>query len=101
MALGTTEEAGIKAKSIINAMYKGYLRRSVVVQYLTMPHVRHVCMLLPLVRAHVRHAHLCLHIAVSLKGRTNCIWSFSYGFSYATAMGYARFRLLCYTIIIL
>ena len=33
-----------------------------------MPHVRHVCVLLPLVRPHIRHAHLGLYIVVSLKG---------------------------------
>ena len=34
-----------------------------------MPYVRHVCVLLPLVMPHKRHAHLGLYIAVSLKGR--------------------------------
>ena len=52
-----------------------------------MPHVRHVCVLLPLVRPHVRHVRLDLHIAVSLKGRTTRIWSFGCAFAYATAMG--------------
>ena len=36
---------------------------------------------------------LCLHIAVSLKGRTTRIWSFGCGFDCATAMGCAGFRL--------
>ena len=54
-------------------MYEGYVSRSVVAQYLLMPYIRHVCVLLPLIRPHVRHARLDLqglHIAVSLKGRT-------------------------------
>ena len=69
-------------------MYKGYVSRLVVVQYLVMPYVRHVYVLLPLVRPHVRHVYvllpfvmpyirhprLGLHIAVSLKGKTTCIW---------------------------
>ena len=82
--------------------------------YLVLPHIRHVyvaiasfkasckacmCMLLPLIRPHVRHARLGLHIAVSLKGRTASIWSFGYGFACATAMRYAGFRLLFGTII--
>ena len=58
-------------------------------------------MLLPLVRPYVRHARLGLHIAVSLKGRTTCIWSFGFGFACATAMGCIRFRLLFGTVIVL
>ena len=54
----------------------------------------------PLVRPHVRYAHMGLYIAVSLKGRTNCIWSFGCGFAYATAMGCAGFRLSFGTIIV-
>ena len=38
-----------------------------------MPHVKHVCLLLPLVIPHVRHAYLGLYIGVSLKGRTTHI----------------------------
>ena len=38
-------------------------------RYLVMPHVRYVYVLQPLVRPHVRHGRLGLHIAVSLKGR--------------------------------
>ena len=44
-------------------MYKGCTR------YLVMSHVRHVYVLQPPVRLHVRHTHLGLHIAVSLKGK--------------------------------
>ena len=75
-------------------MYKGCISHLVVVQYLEMHHVRHVCVLLPLIRPHIRHAHLGLHIAVSFEGRTTHIWSFGCGFTCATAMGYGRFRLL-------
>ena len=66
-AISTTQEAGLEANSIIDAMYEGCAR------YLVMPHVRHVCMLQPLVRPHVMHARLGLHIAVSLKGKTTRI----------------------------
>ena len=55
-------------------------------------------MLLPLVRPHIRHAHLGLHIAVSLKGITTCILSFGFSFACATVMGCAGFRLLFGTI---
>ena len=58
-------------------MYQGCISRLVVVRYLEMPHVRHMCVLLPLLKPHVRHAYLGIHIAVSLKGRTTHIWSFS------------------------
>ena len=70
-------------------------------QYLVKPHVRHVCVLQPPIRPHVMHARLGLHIAVSLKGRTTCIWSFGCGFAYATAMGCAGFRLISGTAIVL
>ena len=66
-----------------------------------MPHVRHVYVLQPFVRPHVRHAHLGLHIVVSLKGRTTHIWFFGCGFACATAVGCAGFRLLFSTIIVL
>ena len=66
-----------------------------------MPHVRHVCVLLPLVRPHIRHVHLGLHIAVSLKVRTTHIWSFGCYFACATAMGCAGFKLLFGTVIVL
>ena len=68
-------------------MYEGCAR------FLVMPHVRHVYVLQPLVRPHVMHARLGLHIAVSLKGRTARIWSFGCGFACITAMGCAGFRL--------
>ena len=72
-----------------------------------MPHIRYLCMLLPLIRPsvrhlyvllpfvmpHVRHMHLGLLIVVSLKGRIICIWSFGCGFAFATTMGCAGFRL--------
>ena len=62
--------------------------------------VRHMYVLQPLVRPHVMHVHLGLHIAVSLKGRTTRIWSFGCGFACDTAMGCARFALLLDTIIV-
>ena len=43
---------------MIDAVYKGYVRGSVVVQSLVIPHVWHVCMLLPLVMLNIRYAHL-------------------------------------------
>ena len=96
-------------------MYEGCISRSVVVWYLVMPHirdvhvlqplvrlyVRHVCVLPTLVRPHIRHARLGLDIAVSFKGRTTRIWSFGCGFTCATEMGCAGFRLLFGTIIVL
>ena len=54
-----------------------------------------------LVMPHVMHAHLGLHIAVSLKGKITCSWSFGCGFACATAMGCAGFRLLFGTAIVL
>ena len=95
-------------------MYKGCVSHLVVVRYLVTPHIRHlymlqplirphvmhVCLLLLLVRLYVRHARLGLHIA-SLKVRTTHIWSFTCGFACATAMGYARFRILFGTVIVL
>ena len=82
-------------------MYKGcvqylvmhHIRHVYVLQPLVRPHVRHVYILQPLIRPYIMHAHLGLNRAVSLKGRITHIWSFGYGFSYATAMGYAGFRL--------
>ena len=96
-------------------MYEGYISCLVVVWYLVMPYVRHVYVLFPLVRHHVwylymllpffmlyvRHACLGLHIAVSLKGRTTCIWYFGCSFTCATAMGCTGFRLLFGIIIVL
>ena len=64
-------------------------------------HARHVRMLLPLVMPHVRHTLLGLHIAVSLKSRTTSIWSFGCGFTCATTMGCAGFKLLFGIIIII
>ena len=68
---------------------------------LARPHIRHVCMLLLFVMAHIRYVHLGLHIAVSLEGRTTCIWSFGCGFTFSIAIGYVGFRLLFGTIIFL
>ena len=82
-------------------MYKVYSSRLVVVRYLVMPNVRHVCMLVPLVMPHIRSAHFGLHMAGSMKGRTTHIWSFGCGFACATAMGCAGFKLSFGIIIIL
>ena len=68
---------------------------------LVRPYVRHLCVLLPLFMPHLRHAHLGLHIALRLKGRTICIWSFGCDFACATAMGCAGFGLLFGTVFIL
>ena len=114
-AIGTIQEAGQQAKSVIDAAYDRYVSCLVVVWYLVMPHLRHICVLLPLVRLyirylyvllllvipHVRHARLGLHIAVSWKGRTTHIWSFGYGFSCDTAIECAAFKLFFDTIIVL
>ena len=78
-----------------------HVRHVYVLQPLVRPHVRHVYVLLPLVRPHVRHVCLGLHIVVSLKGRTTHIWSLGCGFTYATTMGCAGFRLLLDTITVL
>ena len=66
-----------------------------------MPHKRYVCVLLPLMIPCIRHVHLGLHIAVTLKGRTTHIWSFSCGFACAIAMVCARFELSFVIIIVL
>ena len=66
-----------------------------------MPHVRHVCVLLPLVMPHIRYEHLSLHIAVGLKGRPTCIWPFGYGFTCASTKGYAGFEISFGVIIVL
>ena len=58
-----------------------------------MPHVRHVCILMPLVIPHVKHAHLSLHIGVTLEGRITRIWSFGCGFAFAATMGCAGLKL--------
>ena len=75
-------------------MYKGCAR------YLVMTHVRDVYMLQPLVRPHLGYAHLGLHIAISLKGRTTRIWSFGCFFACAAAMGCSGFRLSLGTILV-
>ena len=68
---------------------------------LARPYVKHLCVLPPLVMPHVRYARLDLHMAVSVKSKTTCIWSFCCGFACATVMGCAGFRLLFGTIIVL
>ena len=78
-----------------------HVRHVYVLLSLVRPHVMHVCVLLALVMPQVRHAHLGLHMVVSLKGRTTHIWSFSCGFACTTAMGCAGFRLLFGAIIVL
>ena len=114
-AIRATQESGLKANSIIDAIYEGCVSRLVVVQYLVMPHlrhvyvlqtlvrphVRHVYVLLPLVRPHARHTRFSLHIVVSFKGRTTRSWSFGCGFAFDTAMGCTGFRLLFSTAIVL
>ena len=77
------------------------IRHVCVLLPLVRPNVRHLCVLLPLIMPHVRHAHLSLHIVVSLKGRTSRIWSFGCGFTYATTMGCAGFSLSFSMIIVL
>ena len=60
---------------------------------LVRPYIRHVYVLLPLVMPHIRHAHLGLYIGVILEGRTTHIWSFACSFACATTMRCAGFRL--------
>ena len=74
-------------------MYEGYVSRPVFVRFLIMPHVKHMCVLLPFKMLNIRHTHLGLHTWVSLKGRAICIWSFGYNFAYAIKMGCAGFKL--------
>ena len=62
-------------------------------QYLVRPHVKHLCVLLPLVVPHVRHAHLGLHIAVILKGKTTYICSFGFNLAFTTTMGCSGSRI--------
>ena len=73
----------------------------VVAQYLVMPHVRHICVLLPLKVLHVRYAQLGLYIGVRLEGRTTRIWYFGCGLACATTMGCSGFKLSFGTIIVL
>ena len=68
---------------------------------LVRPHIRHVCLLLPFVMPHVRHMLLGLYIALSLKGRTTCTWSFGCSFACTTTMGCAGLRLPSGIIILL
>ena len=48
-------------------MCKGYVSHLVVVWHFVMLHIRYVCVPLPLVMPHVRHGHLGVYIAVSLR----------------------------------
>ena len=82
-------------------MYEGYASRSVVARYLVMPHIRHVCVLLPFVMPHTKNEGSGLYIAVSLKSRTTRIWPFGCSFACATTMGCARLKLPFGIIIIL
>ena len=93
IAIGTSQDAGKKAKSVIEAVYESYVSYLVVMWYLLRPHVQHVCVLLPLVIPHIRHAHLGLHIAVSLKDRTTHIWPFDCGFTCATKIEFSGLKL--------
>ena len=61
-----------------------HVRHVYVLLPLVRPNVRHLYVLLPLVMPYIRHAHLDLYITVSLKGRTTRIWSFGCGFACAT-----------------
>ena len=85
---------------MVYAVYEAYISHLVVVWYLGMPHIRYVCMLLPLIVLYVRHAHLGLPIWVRLEARTTRIWSFGFGFVFATAMGCSGLRLLFGLIIV-
>ena len=65
-----------------------------------MPHVKHVCILLPLVRphvsyvyvllpliiSHVRHTYLGIYVGARMESRTTLVWSFGCGFACATIM---------------
>ena len=56
------QEAGQLAKSIIDAGYKGYVSHSVLAQFLVIPNVKLVCILLPFAIFNVRHSHLGIYI---------------------------------------
>ena len=70
IAIGTIQEAGKQAKSMIDPIYEGNISHLVDVQPLVMPYVRHMYVLLPLVMPYIRHAYLGLHIGVRLKATT-------------------------------
>ena len=78
-----------------------HVRHVYVLLPLVRPHVRHVYMLLPVVMSHVRHAHLGLHIGDRLEYRITHIWSLGCGFACATTMGCAGFKLSFGIIIVL
>ena len=73
IAIGTTQEAGKKANSIIYSVYEGYISCLAVAWCLVVPHAKHVFVLLPFVMPRIRHTKMGLHIEVSLKGKTTCI----------------------------
>ena len=87
IAIGTIQEAGKQANSIIYTMYEGYFSQTVVEWPILMPHLMHMCVLLPVAMPYVKHAPLGLHIGVRLKGRTTHIWFFACIFACATIMG--------------
>ena len=91
--IGTTYKTRQKANNTIDAVCESFFSHLVVTWPPVMPHVGNMYMLQPFMIPHVRHAHLGLVIAVSLKGRTTCIWSFGCGFACATTMGCAGFKL--------
>ena len=52
------QEAGKKTMTIIDTAYEGYVSHFVVAQYLVMPYIRHVCVLLSSVKLCVLYVHL-------------------------------------------
>ena len=70
-----------------------YVWHAYILVPLLRPHVRHVCVLMPFIMPHVRYAHLGLYIGVILKVRATRIWSFGCGFTCATTIGCAGFKL--------
>ena len=57
----TLQEARKQVRIAIKSVYEGYVSHSIVSQSLIMPHVRHLCVLLPLVLLNTRQIHLGLH----------------------------------------
>ena len=68
------QETG-QAKIVIDAVYKGYVNCSVVVQYFVMAYVWHVYMLLPLVILNVANVHLRVitHCTTNFLYKPDCI----------------------------
>ena len=71
IVIGAAQKTGQKSNSVIDIAYKGYIRCLVVLQYLVMPHARHVCMLLPLLRPHVGHVYMLLPLVMPHVGYTH------------------------------